>query len=452
MPAESRPDFDKALKKFYQDNNIQQIPRDLPILSKFCKEYNLDKNIFSPYQNLFVQHLLGPIIARLYIMKEYGLDPHKSWFVDIPYSTCIEARHHLRILGIPVSQMLPLFNDPLADYNTRQIDRVEFVLREICSRKITARLLVIDDGAYFCRTLRNLCRRDKHGNDEQLFHRLKNMDIRIVEQTTRGHRFITDNCLDLLEEFNIPVVSIARSRSKSILESPFIGAGVARAVINVLKEKYYNFEEMGSVLVMGFGYVGKHVTKELIRHGLREVHVWDKKNHTIQDEIIEAGAIPLKKIPETGTYQAVFGCTGHNSFKLKHLDLIDQDALLISGSSAAIEFNREKFINQAYKKSGDDFYIIEPEKTRLSGDGIQSAIHLQKGEKRFTFLNAGFPVNFNGRLENVPAEIIQITHTLMVAAAMDVVNRDPGFHELPDEYDDWIYSQGVDAINKYAES
>jgi hypothetical protein len=43
---------------------------------------------------------------------------------------------------------------------------------------------------------------------------------------------------------------------------------------------------------------------------------------------------------------------------------LSHDAILVSGSSAAIEFNREKFIDQAYRSDKDDFFIIEPEKSR----------------------------------------------------------------------------------------
>jgi hypothetical protein len=121
----------------------------------------------------------------------------------------------------------------------------------------------------------------------------------------------------------------------------------------------------------------------------------------------------------------------------------------VSGSSAAVEFNREKFIDLAYRNDKDDFFIIEPEKSRRLG--IHTSLEMQKGDIRFSFLNAGFPVNFDGRMECLPYLIIQITHGLLLAAAKESLNSAtrPGFHNLNRRDDQWFKEHGLLWIDRY---
>jgi hypothetical protein len=63
-------------------------------------------------------------------------------------------------------------------------------------------------------------------------------------------------------------------------------------------------------------------------------------------------------------------------------------------------------------------------------------------DRRVTFVNAGFPVNFNGRLTVCPTRYIQPTPTMMVAASVQAVRalRDGrrGVLELDAAFCDWI--------------
>jgi len=61
-----------------------------------------------------------------------------------------------------------------------------------------------------------------------------------------------------------------------------------------------------------------------------------------------------------------------------------------------------------------------------------------------TFANAGFPVNFDGRIECLPAKMIQPTRCLMYAAAAQVLAQSsPGVVPLQTGPDDWIYQHGL---------
>jgi hypothetical protein len=201
-------------------------------------------------------------------------------------------------------------------------------------------------------------------------------------------------------------------------------------------------------LVVGFGAVGRTTTKEVLalpHEG--PVDVYDNAYVRLKDDISRIGANPRARFPEQGRYDTVLGCTGYASFPVERTDILAQDALLVSGSSAAIEFNRERFIDLAYKHDDDDFFVVDPEMTRRRG--IHATIRLQRRGRGFSFLNAGFPVNFDGRLESLPALIIQITHGLILAACQEVLEQSPGLHVLSKDADTWLRRRGLFWIGRY---
>lgn len=439
------PIIEKALKKFYADAIAKNIPESLPLVEAFCKT-RLVPGTFGDMDVLFIQHFLGPFIARIRAMMKHGLDTSRCWFVDIPYSTNHRVREELKKLGCPGEQMAKPFDDPIAPYSKRQVERAEYVVRLLASQKSPRRLLVIDDGAYFTRVLNHL-----RLKDAKLVQSLSERGTYIVEQTTRGHRYLESGPgAALLQSLHFPVVSIARTRTKRDLESPFIGAAVSRGVIDALGKSGRLADGLGRTLVIGFGPVGQATTRELLKcKHERPIHVYDKSWEALEGEIKKIGALALKTFPEVGAYDTVFGCTGYASFPIEKVGVLAKDALLVSGSSAAIEFNREKLIDLAYEDDSDDFYVTEPERTRLGG--IHSPVQIRKGDTSFVFLNAGFPVNFDGRLECLPDLIIQITHSLLLAAAHETLHAQPGFHYLNEDDDTWLHEEGLAWIARYAE-
>jgi hypothetical protein len=433
----------KALGRFYEDEIPNKIPESLPLVEEFCKS-KLAPEIFADMDVLFIQHHLGPLIPRIHAMFNHGLEASRCWFVDIPYSTNNCVREELKKMGCPENQMARPFNDPIAPYSMRQCERVEHMIKLLANHDST-RILVVDDGAYFIRALNHLLFRDKG-----LIMHFKKRDTYVVEQTTRGHRYLEKkDGEEMLTSLNMPVVSIARARTKYDLESPFIGAAVSRGMIHALKKSGRLANGLGRVLVIGFGAVGQATTRELSKLKLdKPIEVYDIKKK-LKKEIEKTGAHALKTFPKKGPYDTVFGCTGYASINtVRKLRILARNAVLVSGSSAAIEFNREKFIDRAYKRDKDNFSIIEPEKTRNAG--IHATINMQLENNKFSFLNAGFPVNFDGRLECLPYLIIQITHGMLIAAAQETLGKQPGLHYLNHYDDDWFYKQGLQWIERYS--
>lgn len=437
--------IEKALQRFYADNITREIPDSLPLVEEFAKQ-QLSPAAFDDIDVLFIQHQLGPFIGRLRSMMAHGLEYGRCWFVDIPYSTNHEVNNAIKALGCPEEQMVRLLDDPIAPYSRRQRERVEYLVRLLGEKEGKKRLLVIDDGAYFVRTLNHLMQ-----TDGKLVASFKERGTYIVEQTTRGHRYLQEEeaGITALKALNFPVVSIARSRTKDALESPFIGAAVSRAMRNALEKRRGSDGDKPAILVIGFGPVGRATAIELVKELGISPDVYDKAWRRLSKDIEGIKANPLKAIPHAGSYDVVLGCTGYASFPPEKVGILANGALLVSGSSAAVEFNREGFIDRAYAHDDDDFYVVEPERTRKKG--IHAPIMIHKDNKRFSFANAGFPVNFDGGLECLPAEIIQSTHGLLLAAAAECLEQEPGFHQLNELQDNWMYTRGLDYIRAYAQ-
>jgi S-adenosylhomocysteine hydrolase len=438
--------IENAVKCYYNYDIPDEVPNTLPLVDYFTKT-NLRKEVFSGINALFIQHQLGPLFPKVKTMIQHGLEPSRCWFVDIPYSTYPPLRDHLIKLGCPTEQMAEPFNDPISPYSKIQIERVMEIMKNLEGSK-NGRILVIDDGAYFIRALIQYYRTEK-----TLVHSLKERGTSIVEQTTRGHQFLQEpehECiLDLL---GIPVVSVARADTKYKLESPFIGASVAMATTTALQKDHHSLNNIEKALLIGFGAVGKEVTKELRRIiPEAQIDVYDINWRNKKKEIKEIGAKSLEQIPFDGEYDAVFGCTGKSSFPFDRTHILADDAKLISGSSAAVEFNREDFIDQALIDANDDFYVRNLDETRQQG--IHASIKITKNGKNFSFLSAGFPVNFTGAVECLPTKIIQITHGLLLAAANQVLTRPKiGFNEICKEYDNWFTLEGLKEIEEFVKN
>jgi len=70
---------------------------------------------------------------------------------------------------------------------------------------------------------------------------------------------------------------------------------------------------------------------------------------------------------------------------------------------------------------------------------LHADLELQLVDRRVTFLNAGFPVNFDGRISTTPGRHIQVTPVIMLGAALQAVATDkPGVHDLNGELCDEI--------------
>jgi len=400
--------------------------------------------LFAGVDVLFVQHHLGPFIGRLNAMLENGMDPARAWFVDIPYSTHVRVIEHLIEMGVPAEHVAPRLDHPLACYDSAQAGRSTAIMNAISERGDPRPLMVIDDGAYFTRYLNRLREEDPARLD-------RFVGTSIVEQTTRGHRYLFMAGLEVVSRCKLSVVSIARSRTKIDFEGPFIGAAISRAVKRSIGKE--RISAARNVAVIGYGVVGEATVRELTRatHG-GKIFVVDIDADARERAAASApNCVGVPQLPSDRLYDIVVGCTGYNSFHLGQRELLADGAILVSGSSAAVEFNRAGFIELADRFPDDEIEVLDREATIAKGLHAEIALR-QEGGKTFSFLNAGFPVNFDGRLECLPTKVIQATHGMLFVAGVQAMRQAaPGINTLDPEDDAWIYEQSLVGLESMCE-
>jgi len=424
--------IDDAVNKFDKEVIPDKPPSELPLLKEYKTTFK-EKDYFQDTDVLFIQHHLGPFIPRIREMSDDGMEKARTWFVDIPYSTNINTKLMLGKDGYETDKMTKIFNDPLDDYDKNQSDRMKFLLFKLANKLDFRKLLVIDDGAYFLRFLYSA-----NIHDPEIAKLFSGASI--VEQTTRGHRFIEKQATEIIEKYKLCVVSIARCHTKLNFESPFIGAAVSRALTSRIGDT--KLSVMRSIAVIGFGAVRKSTVKRLLKKSpLAIIDVIDIDKDKRDDAIkLDQRVNAIKSLNQKHQCKLVVGCTGYTSFELSDRKLLADEAYLASGSSAALEFNRQGFVELADKYPDDEIEILDREETVKKG--IHADIKFsQEGGKNFTFLNSGFPVNFDGKMECLPPKVIQSTHTLLYSAATQAIeNYIPGIvQKIHTDKDHWIF-------------
>jgi hypothetical protein len=109
---------------------------------------------------------------------------------------------------------------------------------------------------------------------------------------------------------------------------------------------------------------------------------------------------------------------------------------LASASSGSVELSREDFIELADSSKIDDIKILRRE---LDEEDIHSDLRFRMVDREVTFLNGGFPVNFDGRINCVPTRYMQPTATMMVSASVQAISSSAkGVVELDPDFCTWI--------------
>jgi len=389
---------------------------------------------------LFIQHQLAPLSARLRAMQDDGLSPDRTWLVDIPYSTNNGVHEKILENFTMTDQIAKRFVDPFTCYQEAQEARTLEILRRIAARSDRGPLLIVDDGAY---VMKILARPDISPELRECFR-----GTRVIEQTTRGHRFLESaEGHRLVQDLGIIAVSVARSSTKVRFEAPYIGEAVAQSMRAALTNRGV---QPRRALVIGYGSVGAASVKAL-RDTFSDIQfdAIDADTNRLAaaraDGCRAARALP-GSLPASELYDVVLGCTGGTSFTWENRVLLDKDAVLASGSSAAVELDRQRLIDIAEDRSESSFTLLTDRDENK--DQLHTDIRFGHGDdKIFTILNAGFPVNFDGNAEHIPTVLIQPTHVLLYAAVCQVMElTTPGFRLLDPAEDYWIFENAFDNL------
>jgi len=398
----------------------QSIPDRLPLLDRWLES----RRAAQPLRGvtvLFIQHQLGNQVPQARAMLELGVAPEDFWWLDIPYTSNAAVRERLVALGIPRSNFFPGEYRTLQPYAPYQRKRTQAALRFLL-RSTRGKLLVLDDGSYF---LEAMSCQPEHPPD-----------LAIVEQTTRGFIKIEENPAIRMVSEKVPLVNVARSAPKTVLEPPFIG----RAVCDALGRRLGATWKPGPherCLILGYGAIGRQVAR--FCRGLG----YDPRNVTVHDALpdrvrlaLDDGFPAWDRADLSTRFRLVIGCSGRASFLLDDYVFLEDGAVLGSASSGSVELSREDFIELADRSEKDDVWI---EHDGLDESNVHCDLRFHFRDREARFLNAGFPLNFDGRVNCVPMHYIQPTPTMMVAAAVQAVAATGrGEQQLDPDFCAWL--------------
>lgn len=413
-------------------NDDQSIPREMPVLRRYL-ERGAAKQPLKGVTLLLIQHQLGNQVPQAEALVELGARPQDIYWLDIPYTATPEVRRHLvRRTGIPEGNMFANDYKVLDAYAPYQRRRTADVLRRFL-KDPPEKLVVLDDGAYFVEAM-------------SLF-RKKLPHVAIVEQTTRGVIKLQQNAALRHTAAQCPLVNVAQSVPKLTLEPPFIGHAVCEALYRKLGDGFRPLPGQ-RCLVLGYGAIGKEVAASLVQHGYRRdrVHVYDtdkKKMAAIRREGYRLWA----RDPRV-RFSLVVGCSGRSSFGIGDYVFLEHGAVLASASSGSVELSREDFIELADTHPADDIFI---HRDGMDTSDIHSDLRFNLVDREVTFLNGGFPLNFEGNVNCVPAHYIQPTPTMMVeAAVMAAQAKRKGNFLLRDSFNRWLRKEFLNELGEEA--
>ena len=383
----------------------QRIPNRMPLVDKVVQRY-LDEKPLAGQTALLIQHQLGNNVLQARALIELGLKPRDIHWLDIPYTSHEKVRTELRRLKIPKKNLIVGSYRLLDFYAPHQRIKVQKAIRRLLDNP-PERLLVLDDGAHFLEAATGFADFSK-----RLGH------TAIVEQTTRGLIRINANASLYQIAQTVPIVNVAGSKPKNTLEPVFIAHSVCTALRHRLR-RLKNVTSNSRCLILGYGSIGKAVAKFISSElGIRKssIHVHDPG---LSDAKIAPFA-PWDKSKRIPQFDLVIGCSGRASFHVGDHVYLNNHAVLASASSGSVELSRRDFIELADESKFDD---IEIERSKIDLNDVHSDIPIRLLDKQITVLNGGFPINFDGRVNCVPARYIQPTVAMMVMASIQAARE-----------------------------
>ena len=395
------------------------IPERMPLLDEWLAHAAPSRPL-AGVTLLLIQHQLGNHVPQARALLELGVAPRDLHWIDIPYTATPAVRDHLIRLGIPRENFVVGDYGLLDAYATHQRKKVQSVYRRLLEQP-PRRLVVLDDGSYFLEAMASF--------------KARLPSVAIVEQTTRGLIKIEDDAALELESRRVPIINVARSDPKMRLEPPFIGYAVCDALRRRIGSRLVP-RPNDRALVVGFGAIGRQVAAFLaatLGFAARRVHV-----HDVDEKRQAAAAVlghpPWDRRDFEQRFRLVVGCSGRASFRVGDHVYLEDGALLASASSGSVELSREEFIELAQADPDDDIHVVGS-----GGSAVHGDLHFTFRDRTATFVNAGFPVNFDGRVNCVPSHYIQPTPTMMCAAALQAAGATvPGVQSLEAKFGGWL--------------
>ena len=351
-------------------------------------------NSFPFFRHL--SHLVAP--GRIYILEK-------------PYSTIRSVFDDLVRSGYDVTKVHMEAGMPYEFATQKSVEVLWRKIVESQKKNGFKKLLIVDDGGDLWLSIP--------------WKELEGVEIVGVEQTQRG--------ITRIEGSNVktpPIISVASSGIKKLVESEFIGISVVKKL-----------NELGAISastqigILGVGSIGAAVQRALAAVG-RTALVYDPTYHTnsaAPENSISSIDVLLNKC------DLIIGTVGTDSIVGTALERVSGSKVLASASSADVEF-------------GSLLKLAEP-----STDIFGTQIVKVHEDLDLQILNGGYPINFDRIKDSTPDEDIVLTRCLLYIGAMQaayllsIEEQQPGIFDLDKVSQKHLLKRWIEYKNELAQ-
>lgn len=392
-------------------------------------------------KTIAVQHLFPTTPALLDALVENGLDRTQALVAGKNYSTNTDVLYRLRGEGWDaptLSTTRLVMTQP--DGSEREVSPFGGYLEKMfegIDPKTTQgpKFLVLDEGGKVLTALH------KH------FPEYAHLCV-AVEHTDRGAQLIDDMLAQGIE-LKCPVVNVARSWAKKRFEAPMIGESVAHSIETALSDIHPDLKvEPKVAAIIGYGAVGKATSDALRRRGY-QVHVYDTDPAKLEQARAD-GCTPGTREAVLAKGHLLVSCTGRTTITPEEYGLLPKGAILANAASGNHELGTDRLEQSGNFLTSDPHERCDEQgirRTRFHGLDVRLG-DLAGVEETFSrvirgpddaerlVLRSGFVVNL---AEGVPAEYIQLTRSLILAAVLQAAQTTkPGLVDLSDDAQQFI--------------
>lgn len=401
-----------------------------------------------------VQHLFPSAMALYESMFALGLAPGDTHVGGKFYSANVNTLAAMEARGLRVHMSASEPDDLHADaeHAVKEMARAELaaLFHGVDPAHHRGRFLLLDDGGKLIRAL------------HEHFPRFAHLCV-AVEQTTRG--------IQVLEEMQragkkilCPVVNMAQSELKRVVESPLIAESVAWHTDRYLES--LGLSELRptptnpkTAVVVGFGATGSALALALQRRGYHVV-VTDR-DPTKLEAARAAGFAACARADALKQADLLLGATGMGALEPEEWRLLKSGAVLANAASGTHELGlrgldyrdlsrmdpqlhtdargavETRFQGRTLRvgREGDD-WRLQHRVVRVRGD--------DGGERELLFLRGGSVVNME---HDLPPEYRQIIVAMLIASCAQALRETtPGAHDLDAEMQAFLRSRFAAAL------
>lgn len=389
--------FREYLVELARADHVPQPISNLPLLDWVASHTTTDR--LSDYAIIAHTHILPnnvPLFRHLSHLVDFG----NTFILEKPYSTVREAFHELVLGGFEIIPVHMQHGMPYEFCVQKSLEILWGKIIQAYNKGSFKNLIIIDDGGDVWLSIP--------------WQALGGTQIAGVEQTQRGLTRIEHSSVRLP-----PIVSVASSGVKKIVESEFIG----RSVIKKLNELgiIASAKQIG---IMGMGSIGTTIKESLAELG-RDAIFYDVTNH-----IKDGAESSLDSLMNKS--DLIIGTTGTDSFKGTPFERVSGHKILVSASSADVEFASLLKLASPSDEPFDTRHVT-----------MHSNLTLD-------ILNGGYPINFDRQGNATPDEDIVLTRCLLYIGAMQAAKiikddvQESGIYALDQEAQTKMLAQWIE--------